>query len=60
MGSGGSMCRPGMREAVAAAAAAGAEDLESLLRGALQVLRHTLYASLFRVPSGMTADAGGI
>jgi HNH endonuclease len=32
------------REAVAAAAAAGAEDLESLLRHALQILGRTLYA----------------
>jgi HNH endonuclease len=35
------------REAVAAAVAAGADDLESILRHAFQILRQTIYAHLY-------------
>jgi HNH endonuclease len=43
------------REAVAAAAEAGAEDLEALLRQALQILGRTLYASVWTSAHGSRA-----
>jgi hypothetical protein len=48
------------REAVAAATAAGAEDLESLLRGAFQYLGRTIYAPTRAGTSSRAREPAGI